>query len=96
MELAPASGSAGDWGVLEGGRYQASGFWFGECVHRVEPLPEAPLDSLRAFGEVEQGQYYFRGLFHDGVEMSRAVGRVIQRMCSAWGLADPRLRSFSG
>lgn len=96
LELAPASGSAGDWGVLEGGRYQASGFWFGECVHRVEPLPEAPLDSLRAFGEVEQGQYYFRGLFHDGVEMSRAVGRVIQRMCRAWGLADPRLRPFSG
>jgi urease accessory protein len=95
LELTPASGFSRDWGVLEAGRYSASGFWYGECVKAVEPLPDASLDSLQAFGEVEPGQQYYRGLFGDGVEMDRAVGRVIQRMCRAWGLADPPLRPFS-
>jgi urease accessory protein len=95
LELAPGSLASVDWGVLEGERYHASGFWFGESLKPVEPLPEGPLDSLRAFGEVEKGQYYFRGLFDDGVEMNRAVDRVIRNMCQAWELADPPLHSFS-
>ena len=95
LELTPASDALGEWGVLEGERYTASGFWCGECVRPFEPLPEGPLDSLLAFGEVEQGQHYFRGLFDDSVEMDRAVSRVIERMCRAWGLADPPLRPFS-
>ena len=95
LELTPASDFSRDWGVLEGKRYHATGFWFGECVKPVEPLPAAPLDSLQAFGAADQGRHYFRGLFDDGVEMSQAVGRVIQRMCRAWGQADPPLRSFS-
>jgi urease accessory protein len=95
LELTPSANDSGDWGVLEAERYSASGFWFGECVKPVEPLPEVPLDSLQALGEVEPGQHYFRGLFSDGVEMDRAVGRAVQRMCRAWGLADPPLRPFS-
>ena len=95
LELTPAFDSSADWGVLEGGRYVASGFWFGESVKPLDPLPDAPLDSLQAFGEVEQGQHYFRGLFDDGVEMRRAVDQVTQRMCRAWGVADPPLGPFS-
>jgi urease accessory protein len=95
LELAPGSEALGDWGLLEGERYHASGFWFGENLQPVEPLPESSLDSLLAFGEIEKGQHYFRGLFGDSVEMSRAVDRVIQTMCRAWELTDPPLHSFA-
>lgn len=94
LELVPAAASLGDWGVLEGENYNASGFWFGECVRPFETLPKISLDSLFAFGEVERGKYYFRGLFDDGVEMTQAVERVIGSMCYAWGLAEPPLRKF--
>ena len=45
--------------------------------------------------QVEQGQYYFRGLFDDSVEMNKVVDRVIQNIYRAWELADPPLHSFS-
>ena len=95
LELGQGSEVAHDWGVLEGARYHASGFWFGESRKAVGELPKGSLDLLQAFGQVEQGQYYFRGLFDDGVEMNKMVDRVIQNIYRAWDLADPPLHSFT-
>ena len=92
LELAPDAGHVDKWGVLESSRYSVSGFWYGP---EIDATPSESLTALAAFGRIEPGQYYFRGLFDDGVEMTRAVNQVVGEMCTLWGLPDPPLGSFS-
>ena len=94
LELTPDSDRVAEWGVLEKSRYAVSGFWYGPA-DESSPKPSESIDTLQAFGCIEPGQHYFRGLFDDGVEMNRAVSRTVAEMCHFWGLPDPPLRGFS-
>ena len=94
LELSPSADRVAQWGVLEKSRYTVSGFWYSPADEETSS-PSESVNSLEAFGCIEPGQHYFRGLFDDSVKMNRAVNRVLGEMCHLWELPGSPLGSFS-
>jgi len=92
LELEPITRPVEGWGLLEGHRYLASGYW------QWGDVPEDMVQEeglLLAWGRTAGGGTYLRALARDGLAMREALGRVLQTWRDLWGLPPVDLARYS-
>jgi urease accessory protein len=85
LELCPSETSPAGWGVLEGRRYVASGYWHWDAAPAQPDVVQDEL--LLVSGVPARGHRYLRCLAHDGVAMRGALRAFLTTQRAAWGLA---------
>ncbi len=92
LELDPPIWEVGGWGILEGNRYLASGYWmWGQALKH--PAVQSP-DVALVTGVPAMGHLYLRGMAYEGMALKDAVVRLLGAQRMAWGLAP--LPAFGG
>jgi urease accessory protein len=94
LELCPAQGRPAGWGVLEGHRYVAVGYWHWEDA--VEGRDVSRPDLLLVSGVPSCGHLYVRGLARDGVALRASLQALLGRHRAAWGLARLSFERYPG
>ncbi len=94
LELCPAQGRPAGWGVLEGHRYVAVGYWHWEDA--VESRDVSRPDLLLVSGVPSCGHLYVRGLARDGVALRASLQALLGRHRAAWGLARLSFERYPG
>ena len=93
LDLAPGARPV-SWGVLEGHRYSASGYWLWDAPLPLEPCVGA--DPLLATVRPAKGSLFLRALGHDGHAFRQAIGSMLAHQRRAWGLAEGGLWRYLG
>jgi urease accessory protein len=94
LELHPGLAHPAGWGVLEGHRYVASGYW-----HWADPLQDRDIvrpDVLLVSGVPSCGHLYVRGLARDGLALRTALHVFLGRHRTAWGLVSVPFERYTG
>lgn len=91
LELCPAQGRPAGWGVLEGHRYVAVGYWHWEDAGRAVTSPGPTCCSSASCGHL-----YVRGLARDGVALRASLQALLSRHRAAWGLARLSFERYPG
>lgn len=94
LELQPDRSQLADWGVLEGHRYVASGYWYWDDA--VEDRDITRPELLLVSGVPACGHLYMRGLALDGVALRAALLSFLRRHRAAWGLAPLPFERYTG
>lgn len=84
LELRLDVGRPAGWGLLEGHRYVASGFWHWDEAPAEQNL--AGPDVLVVSGVPACGHRYLRALARDGPALRKALHAFLSRHRAAWGL----------
>jgi len=85
LELRPPEASPAGWGMLEGRRYLASGYWYWDAAPAQRDVVEP--DLLVVSGVPPHGHRYLRCLAQDGAAMRGALRDFLTTQRAAWGLA---------
>lgn len=85
LEFRPGDVSLAGWGMLEGHRYLASGYWYWDAAEPQRDLVEPGL--LLVSGVPPHGHRYLRCLAQDGTAMRRALRDFLAAQRTAWRLA---------
>lgn len=85
LELCPAESSPAGWGMLEGRRYVASGYWYWDAAPAQPDVVGQEL--LLVSGVPPHGHRYLRCLARDGAAMRGALRDFLTAQRTAWGLA---------
>lgn len=88
LELRADRSHPAGWGVLEGHRYVATGYWHWDGV--ASGGSEADIEGpglLLVSGAPSPGSLYVRGLARDGLALGAALSAFLRRQRAAWGLA---------
>jgi urease accessory protein len=85
LELSPGEIDLEGWGLLEGHRYIASGYWYGGGITAAPARSRTP-GVLSAFGETAPGHIYLRALASDGPALEHEVRRSIAQVYRCWQL----------
>lgn len=93
LELCPSEASPAGWGILEGRRYVASGYW---CWEAAPDQPDVVRpEMLLVSGVPPHGHRYLRCLAHDGAAMRGALRDFLTTQRTAWGLAPLPFERYS-
>ena len=85
LEFRPRAASPAGWGMLEGRRYVASGYWHWDTAPPQRDVVEEGL--LLVSGVPPHGHRYLRCLARDGAAMRGALHDFLITQRAAWGLA---------
>lgn len=94
IEFSPDRAHLAGWGVLDGHRYVASGYWRWEAAAPAEDI--AGPDVVLVSGVSAPGHLYARGLARDGLALCAALSRFLGRQRAAWGLSPISFERYSG
>lgn len=94
LVLRPGDALLQGYGVLEGHRYTAAGFWhWGDDLPLV-PVEKAPRGTL-VMGRPPTGTAYLRGMAEDGVVLHTGIRDVLRAQRAEWDLAPLDLRRYT-
>lgn len=98
LELRPDRSHPAGWGVLEGHRYVATGYWLWDAAgDAAEPAADiARPDLLLVSGVPAAGRLYVRGLARDGLALGAALSAFLSRQRAVWGLSPIAFERYSG
>lgn len=86
LELRPDHWHPAGWGVLEGHRYVATGYWHWDAAGHAGPgVDIAGPNLLLVSGAPSPGSLYVRGLARDGLSLSMALSGFLRCQRAAWG-----------
>ncbi len=85
LELRPDRSHLAGWGVLEGHRYVATGYWHWDAAAPAGDITGP--DLLVVSGVPSPGGLYVRGLARDGLALGAALSTFLRRQRAAWGLS---------
>lgn len=93
LVLTPRSQPVDGYGLMEGNRYAASGYWQWDAA-----LPQTQIverDMTLVTGVPSTGSLYLRGLANDGIAFRRAIREQLACQRAAWRLAPLELERYA-
>lgn len=94
LELRPREAPPAGWGMLEGHRYVASGYWCWDAAPNQRDV--ARPDLLLVSGVPPHGHCYLRALAQDGAVMRSALREFLATQRAAWGLTPLSVERYAG
>ncbi len=94
LELRHDQAHPAGWGILEGHRYVASGYWCWDTASADQDTTGP--DVLLISGVPACGHLYVRGLARDGLALREALHALLCRRRAAWGLAPLAFERYTG
>ncbi len=94
LELEPAAVDPEGWGLLEGNRYAASGYWYWDEMAEYEDINQPQL--MLVSGIPANGHAYLRGLAQDGLVLQKAVRDFLDKQRGNWGMAPVDFERYMG
>jgi urease accessory protein len=92
LEVAPADGAPGGWGLLESATHSAAGCWLGPSDAWT---PEGALDADIVFGQADDETLYARGLFLDGSAFQQGLAAIRRKAAHIWGMTEIPFDKFT-